>query len=292
VTAPLRAAANWYPDPLGRGEYRDWDGEQWTQWIATGGTTRPDTFDLPADLPEPTLLSQSLPPPLPGAYPVDPYAPGTQPARLDTLRFRSLQAPAIALTWLLGASILAAVVAAILTFSHLSKVEDAFDNPTISNVQSANDAADAVNGVGGVVELLSIAIFVLLVVLLFRASKNTELWNHESRTWRPGWAIAGWFIPIANFVIPFLVTRDVWRRTPPEDTGTGILWVWWLLFLIGAIAFRVEITTNTLSEHRTEDWLHIVGALAYAGAAIPLIVMVRSLATRQRDTAFPSTEPT
>jgi hypothetical protein len=292
VTAPLRAAANWYPDPLGRGEYRYWDGEQWTQWIATGGTTRPDTFDLPADLPEPTLLSQSLPPPLPGAYPVDPYPPGTQPARLDTLRFRSLQAPAIALTWLLGASILAAVVAAILTFSHLSKVEDAFDNPTISNVQSANDAADAVNGVGGVVELLSIAIFVLLVVLLFRASKNTELWNHESRTWRPGWAIAGWFIPIANFVIPFLVTRDVWRRTPPEDTGTGILWVWWLLFVIGAIAFRVEITTNTLSEHRTEDWLHIVGALAYAGAAIPLIVMVRSLATRQRDTAFPSTEPT
>jgi hypothetical protein len=291
VTAPLRADANWYPDPLGRGEYRYWDGERWTQWIATGGQSRPDNFDLPADVPEPTLLSASLPPPTAEAYAANPYAPGAFPARLDTLRFRPLQGPAVALTWLLSASIVAATVAAILTFSHLSKVEDAFDNPNFSTVKSANDAADAVNGAGVVVDLLSIAIFVVLIVFLYRASKNTELWNHESRTWTPGWAIAGWFIPLANFVIPFLVTRDVWRRTP-NDNGTGILYLWWLLFVIGTIAFRIDITTNTLSEHRTEDWLHIVGALAYGGAAIPLIVIVRRLATRQRDTAFPASEPT
>jgi hypothetical protein len=283
VTAPLHAAANWYPDPLGRGEYRYWDGAGWTHWIASRGITRPDTFDLPAELPEPALVSASLPPPVPGAY-------ATVPARLDTLRFRSLRGLANALTWLLGASILALLAVTALTLSHLSKVQDAFDNPTFSNVHAANDAASAVNDAGSVVELLSIAIFVLLIVFLYRASKNTELWNDTRRAWTPGWAIGGWFIPIANFVIPFLVARDIWRRTP-DATKSGALVVWWVLFVIGAIAFRIDLTTTTLSEHRVEDWLHIVGSLAYAGAAIPLIVVVRTLATRQHGTVFPTSMP-
>ena len=29
--------ANWYRDPLGRGEYRYWDGQRWTEHIATSG---------------------------------------------------------------------------------------------------------------------------------------------------------------------------------------------------------------------------------------------------------------
>src|SRR6185295_11237615 len=62
MTAPLPPAADWYPDPLGRGAYRYWDGGRWTQWIADGGESRPDTFDLPGDLPAPTIFA----PPSPG----------------------------------------------------------------------------------------------------------------------------------------------------------------------------------------------------------------------------------
>ena len=62
--------------------------------------------------------------------------------------------------------------------------------------------------------VISLAIFVVFIVYLYRASKNTELWDTTPRTWTPGWTIGGWFIPIANFVIPALVVSDSWRRTP------------------------------------------------------------------------------
>ena len=36
VTNPT-AAAGWYPDPIGHGEFRWWTGTQWTYRIASGG---------------------------------------------------------------------------------------------------------------------------------------------------------------------------------------------------------------------------------------------------------------
>jgi hypothetical protein len=289
VTAPLRAAANWYPDPLGRGEYRYWDGERWTQWIATGGTTRPDTFELPAQMPEPTLFSTSFAPP---------PEPWVQPMPPDTLRYRPVAGLSTALTWLLAASMVTAIGVTALTANHLSKVEAIYDVRTFAAVREANDAADAVNGVSSVLEVISIAIFVVFVVFLYRGSKNTELWDRSGRTWTPGWAIAGWFIPLANFVIPFLVVRDIWRRTPtsPEvrngrPIASWILWAWWVPFVVGAVGVRVGIDPDTLGEHRAEDWIHMGGAIAVAVAAVPLIVIVRNLAARQRNAAFPSHAP-
>jgi hypothetical protein len=290
VTTPSRAAANWYPDPLGRGEYRYWDGERWTLWIANGGVSRPDTFELPDGLPEPSLLATpTSPPPSTGT-------PSASPVPFDYPRYRSVAGLTTALTWLLVASIVSAVVVAALTVNHLSKVEAFYDRPSFTTVNDANDAADAVNAMGVVLELISLAIFVVLVVFLFRASKNTELWNTSTRTWTPGWAIAGWFIPLANFVIPFLVVRDIWRRTPEpagargdaRPVGNWILLVWWVLFVVGAIGIRLDIGPDTLSEHRTEDWIHLLAAIAVAASAVPLIVIVRTLARRQRDTAFPA----
>ncbi len=290
MTAPSRAAANWYPDPLGRGEYRYWDGERWTQWIANGGVSRPDTFDLPTGLPEPSLLTAS-----PGGVP-SPVAGPAPHQRYDTLRFRALGGLETALTWLLAASIVSALAVAVATANHLSKVETYFDNPTVTTVHDANDAADVVNAIDFIFEAISLAIFVLLIVFLFRASKNTELWDTSRRSWTPGWAIAGWFIPLAFFVIPFLVVRDIWRRTPessgedrgPASTSGVVLVVWWVLFVVGRIGIQLGISPDTLSEHRFQDWVHIVTAVSLAASAVALIVIVRSLARRQRATAFPS----
>ncbi len=289
MTTPLHAAANWYPDPLGRGEYRYWDGERWTQWIANGGVSRPDTFDLPDGLPEPSLLSAppaGSPAPMPGLarYP-----------RYDTLRFRTLGGLTTALTWLLAAASVSALAVAVATANHLSKIETFFDNPTFTTVHDANDAADVANAIDFILEAISLAIFVLLIMFLFRASKNTELWDTSQRTWTPGWAIGGWFIPLAFFVIPFLVVRDIWQRTP-ESSGEGrgpgsasgfVLVVWWVLFVIGRIGIRLGLSPDTSSEHRVEDWVHIVAAVTLAISAAALIVIVRDLARRQRATAFP-----
>ncbi len=128
MTPPLHAVPNWYPDPLGRAEYRYWDGERWTQWIADRGVSRPDTFDLPNGLPEPTVFA----PPAPGtAAPM----PGARP--FDFMRYRSIAGLATALTWLLGASIVSALALAAACGNRLSKV-NAFDNGDSHQVQRSD----------------------------------------------------------------------------------------------------------------------------------------------------------
>jgi hypothetical protein len=288
MTAPARAAANWYPDPLGRGEYRYWDGERWTQWIANGGVSRPDTMGLPEDLPEPSLLSgppNGVPAPSAGAAPYPRY---------DALRFRTLGGLSTALTWLLGASAVSAVALAAVYGARISKI-DAFDNNrTFANLSDLHDADDAVSAMAGVVGLIMVAVFVVFIIFLFRASKNTELWDTSRRTWTPGWAIGGWFIPLANFVIPVLVILDIWRRTPERSAdgearanpSASLVGVWWVLFLIGTVLIRIDFDYNTLDEYKTQDWAHIAGCISLAISAVLLIRIVRDLARRQRATAF------
>jgi hypothetical protein len=297
VTAPLRATANWYPDPLGRGEYRYWDGERWTQWVATGGTTRPDTFDLPTEMPAPTLLATTVAPPPPQwAQPLPATAPiQPMPMPMDTLRYRSISGLSVALVWLLGAAIVAALGFVGACVNRLSKL-DAFEEfSTFARLDALNDADDVADGVSSTLSLLMLAVFVVLIVYLYRASKNIELWDRSRRTWGPGWAIGGWFIPVANFVIPFLVVRDIWQRTPePRDgsrRGSGILVFWWVLFAVGVVAAQIDVSPDTIDEFRAQDWIHIVGALALAVSALPLMRIVRTIDRGQRAAAFP-TAPT
>jgi hypothetical protein len=288
MTAPSRAAANWYPDPLGRGEYRYWDGERWTQWIANGGVSRPDTIGLPEGLPEPSLLS----PPLGGV--AAPIAGAAPYPRYDTLRFRTLGGLSTALTWLLGTSAVSAVALAAVYGARISKINAFDNNRTFANLSDLHDADDAVSSMAGVVGLIMLAVFVVLIIFLFRASKNTELWDTSRRTWTPGWAIGGWFIPLANFVIPLLVILDIWRRTPERSADGGArtspsasaVGVWWVLFLIGTVLIRIDFDYDTLDEYKTQDWAHIAGSIGLAISAVLLIRIVRDLARRQRATAF------
>jgi uncharacterized protein YxjI len=43
--------ANWYPDPLGRHEYRYWDGGQWTEHVSSHGTQSVDPPTGPSHVP-------------------------------------------------------------------------------------------------------------------------------------------------------------------------------------------------------------------------------------------------
>ena len=74
----------------------------------------------------------------------------------------------------------------------------------------------------------------------------------------PGWAVACWFIPIANLLLPALVTRDLVRgsRTPPDQRkrirgATFLVWAWWLTFLRANVAEnalpRKDFTGQTVS---------------------------------------------
>ena len=105
---------------------------------------------------------------------------------LDFLRYRSLAGLATALTWLLGASIVSALALAVACGYRMSKVNAFDDNRTLSALSDVDDADDLVSAMASILGIITLAIFVVFIVFLYRASKNTELWNIMSRTWTPG----------------------------------------------------------------------------------------------------------
>jgi hypothetical protein len=153
----------------------------------------------------------------------------------DALRYRSLAGLTTALTWLLGASILSALALAIACGNRLSKVNAFDDNRTLSTLSDVSDADDLVSAMASILGVITIAIFIVFIVDTYRASKNTELWDTTSRTWTTRIAIAGWFIPLANFVFPArgqqYLASDAGTGLECEggrSNSTGIVWLWWV----------------------------------------------------------------
>lgn len=82
---------------------------------------------------------------------------------------------------------------------------------------------------------LALALASIVVVLVFLHGAFTALRGRAH--FSPGMAVGGWFIPIANFVIPALVLRDGWRASAGSGGGIAFLWMiaWWLTTTISML---------------------------------------------------------
>jgi hypothetical protein len=105
---------------------------------------------------------------------------------------------------------------------------------------------------------------VLVMIWLFRFSKALDARGASGRTWSSGWTIGGWFIPLANLVIPRLVVGEMERiaNVPYTNEFVGESWkkyrrssvgdLWWLMcgyimMAIGGVALFMLIRTMTRS---------------------------------------------
>ncbi|MFI7540995.1 DUF4328 domain-containing protein [Actinoplanes sp. NPDC049599] len=82
------------------------------------------------------------------------------------------------------------------------------------------------------------------VVWLHRARTNLDGPDVEELTWKRGWSIGGWFLPLGNLVIPQLVVSEIDRvserladeaegRPHERHPGVAVAWVTlWSLFLV------------------------------------------------------------
>ncbi|MEU3555053.1 DUF4328 domain-containing protein [Streptomyces fragilis] len=115
----------------------------------------------------------------------------------------------------------------------------------------------------------------------------------------PGWALAAWFVPVANLVLPHRVAVDMWRacsptpseeRTPPR-TPLWPVHLWWGLFLGAVLIGRCGAAgldlADTLQRTRTavalstaSDLLAVASAASAAYFAVRLTAMHRAKASR------------
>ncbi|MBD0710938.1 MULTISPECIES: DUF4328 domain-containing protein [unclassified Streptomyces] len=139
--------------------------------------------------------------------------------------------------------------------------------------------------------LLFLATTVVFIVWFHRLRLNAEVWAGDLMSRTPGWAIGGWFVPLANFWIPRAVAADIWRASRPDPSAPDgpreltLLNGWWVCFAchlalnrIGSGQFDRSVGAGELVD--ATSWL-VAGDAAGIVAAGLAILLVRRLTSMQ-----------
>ena len=225
-----------------------------------------------------------------------PYATSSMPMP----PMRSLRGLSVALLVLFVLIALVDVVGAGALFNRASILDD-FANGQFPSFSEVDDADSTVAAALGLHLVLVVALAAVFITWQWRHAKNAEVLGARGGL-GPGWAIGGWFIPLANFVLPAtqlfqsskasdLQARQQGRRSK----GAGIIIAWAIVLGISAILFVVggglapsddqgNLQIESVSDIETAasgDRTAGVALVAYVAAAVVAAVMVRILTRRQ-----------
>ncbi|MFE0604562.1 DUF4328 domain-containing protein [Streptomyces sp. NPDC058892] len=241
--------------------------------------------------------AQPYPQPGPAPYPVPPqphpYPGGPYPAAPSAPRgaLRSPNGLATALTWLLGAS------AAVHLFSAGTGVYEQAWLQGFSGDTHFDDLELSLSGgltlLAGLLQMLALPpTCVVFIIWFHRVRTNGALFRPDAFTLGPGWAIGGWFVPVAHLVLPYLVARQTWRASTqrgPDGSDrtapTALLTSWWVLWALTAVAGRVfsriYMDADTVDELLVAGQLGIAADLGTTIAGVLAVLFVRRLTAMQ-----------
>jgi len=211
----MSAPAGWYPDPSGESAWRYFDGTAWT----------------------------------PHLQPEQVHAP-TLPHEAAEAGRRARQVRRVGIPLLVAAAVLSG--AALLLEQHYAfsirdwmveswhRIEAASQDPnrptpvlpTIPTEPGGPAALRLFGLLGSVVGL------VVLLRWQLRAARLGRLLGYPSHI-APGLGVGGWFIPVANWFLPYLALRDL---LPPDHPGRRrVAWFWglWLASSVPALALTL-----------------------------------------------------
>jgi len=176
-------------------------------------------------------------------------------------------------------------------------------NDVRNGVDVTIDEADRADGFVAVTAVLTIlvavAIFVLLIVWLWRAWGNAHVFIGASSLMSKGrgWAVGAWFIPFANFFLVPQLMAGSWRSADPVARGyagwkglsvTPWVWVWASvtpLLWIANSAARDPADGAPIEDFLRANAFNMASAVLGIVWAATSIGMVRSIAKRQQEQA-------
>ncbi|MBT2424611.1 DUF4328 domain-containing protein [Streptomyces sp. ISL-112] len=202
-----------------------------------------------------------------------------------------------AVTALLG-TVIATDLVAIGTGLHLRSMwqglADAGDTAAQGGrVQSADQLHDVVTDYQPAVFL---ATGILFVLWFHRTRRNAEVFDLSVQKMGPGWAVGGWFVPVANLWFPYRVADGIWTGSAPIGPEGGrvavpraLLNFWWALWVASLLSD--QITAQALDDaEKPEQFARGLGLVAVADAveivaAVLAILFVRALTRMQVERA-------
>jgi hypothetical protein len=97
---------------------------------------------------------------------------------------------------------------------------------------------------GQLTGIVGVASLVLMIVWAYRSATNAKALGRGGARLGPVWAIFGWLIPLAWYVLPYVVLQDLWRSSGPEAErgdgwrrlrGSNLVRVYWFAHVIGGV---------------------------------------------------------
>ena len=129
---------------------------------------------------------------------------------------------------------------------------------------------------------------------LHSATTRAQSLGTESMAFTPGASVGWWFIPVINLVQGYRTVHEVWKASDPRnrvgdprygqgESGTWLLWAWWLTYIGANVASRA--LPSTLKGDESIDTLIRISTTAgwvWAGIAISAALAVAVVALAER----------
>ncbi len=179
----------------------------------------------------------------------------------------------------------------------MSFVLMAFRVGRIHSLRTLSDLVESrsrVLGAAGFLDILTLAASVLWLVWQHRAQSNLRALGAANLRFTPGWAVGWWLIPVANFAMPYLTTRELLKASDPTAGAvdwkvrpTGMLLpVWWGAWLFRAALTGIALSIAGQSSSNVDQLVRqqsfgITADVATIAAAILAVVVIRQIDRRQ-----------
>ncbi|ROV67524.1 DUF4328 domain-containing protein [Streptomyces globisporus] len=203
-----------------------------------------------------------------------------------------------AVTALLGL-VIAADLFAIGTGLHLRGLWQGLVTDGALNIYTGDGrTAEALYGIATISQGVALpAAGVVFIIWFHRTRRNAEVFDASVQRMGPGWAVGGWFVPVANFWFPYRVASGVWEASAQTSRDGGWrtvsrtpLNLWWGAWVVSLLFTRV---TERLWDRAVgaEEVVRAGGLLAASNAvdivaAVLAVLYVRAVTGMQVERAL------